>query len=399
MLSFINSYPWGIFNFYFRIDFIYLYLSIYGYKLNKLEIENALKSLGTSVVSATVGYTLGNVLLMIPGIGYIIGSIIKGSVASITVYSIGKLCIKYCEENFEKTEINEASVKYKDLKNKSVEKEIIIKNNQLKYTKSNDNFSIISNYIKPKRCLSVESFNAFYPIKKKYKNHSIKSIDLSNINKNRSSSSTNINTSKDNNIYNNNQLIISTNYISNINKNNNKISKDINNIEITDINNINKNSRNEKIKNKNKNNIISNNNHIREKSHSTYYIDVNNLNKYKFQIKEFNTNNNEINNNINNIIINTSKMIQDSIYNPIKEEESIDFDKILNEFKKNYNIKQLLTKDNLDNKEFQLILPNLYEKYYHFFKYLNNNEILLFSSINKSNGVCALYYWLNYLQN
>lgn len=84
------------------ILFTYI-LSIYGYKLNKLEIENALKSLGTSVVSATVGYTLGNVLLMIPGIGYIIGSIIKGSVASITVYSIGKLCIKYCEENFEKT--------------------------------------------------------------------------------------------------------------------------------------------------------------------------------------------------------------------------------------------------------------------------------------------------------
>ena len=78
-------------------------LTCYGYKLNKLEIENALKSLGTSVVGATIGYTVGNALLLIPGLGYIIGSIIKGCVASVTVYSIGKLCIKYCEENFEKT--------------------------------------------------------------------------------------------------------------------------------------------------------------------------------------------------------------------------------------------------------------------------------------------------------
>ena len=55
------------------------------------------------MISASVGYTLGNALLLIPGIGIIIGTIIKGGVASITVYSIGKLCIKYCEENFEKT--------------------------------------------------------------------------------------------------------------------------------------------------------------------------------------------------------------------------------------------------------------------------------------------------------
>ena len=323
--------------------------------------------------------------------------------------SIENLLIKQKEEiQLLKTEINEANIKYKDLKNKSVEKEIKIKNNQLKYTKSNDNFAIISNNIKPKRCFSVESFNTFYPIKNKYKNHSVKSIDLSNIHKNRSSSSTNINTSKENNIYNNNQLKISTNYISNINKNTKKKSKEINNIEITDINNINninKNSRNERMKNKN--NINSNNNiHIREKSNSAYYLDVNNLNKYKFQIKEFNTNNNEIkneiNNNINknNIIINTSKMTLDTLDNQFfKEEESIDFNKILNEFKNSYNIKQLLSKDNLDNKDYPLIMTNLYEKYFHIFKYLNNNEILLFSSINKPHGICVLYYWMDYLQN
>ena len=77
-------------------------LGIYGFKLNTIEIKNTLKSFGASVVGATAGYTLGNALLLIPGIGTIIGTIIKGSVASITVYGIGKLCIKYCEENFEK---------------------------------------------------------------------------------------------------------------------------------------------------------------------------------------------------------------------------------------------------------------------------------------------------------
>jgi uncharacterized protein (DUF697 family) len=48
-----------------------------------------------------VGYGLGT-LQFLPGIG-IIGSIIKGSIATLTTYTIGQLCIKYCEENFEKT--------------------------------------------------------------------------------------------------------------------------------------------------------------------------------------------------------------------------------------------------------------------------------------------------------
>lgn len=87
-------------------------LGCYGYKIDKIDKEHALKSLGTSVFGATVGYAVGNALLMIPGIGYIIGTIIKGSVASVTVYSIGKLCIKYCEENFEK---NNAVEFYKNL--------------------------------------------------------------------------------------------------------------------------------------------------------------------------------------------------------------------------------------------------------------------------------------------
>lgn len=79
-----------------------LILAIYGYKLNKIEIKNALKTFGTSSATAFVGFGIGNSLLLIPGIGTLLGSIIRGSVASITIYGIGQLCIKYCEENFEK---------------------------------------------------------------------------------------------------------------------------------------------------------------------------------------------------------------------------------------------------------------------------------------------------------
>ena len=78
-------------------------LTIYGYKLNKFEIKNALKSLGTSSISAFVGFGVGNILLLIPGIGTLLGSLIRGSVASITTFGIGKLCINYCEQNFEET--------------------------------------------------------------------------------------------------------------------------------------------------------------------------------------------------------------------------------------------------------------------------------------------------------
>ena len=78
-------------------------LGIYVYKLNKIEIKNILKSFGASFVTATIGFCIGNSFLMVPEIGTFKGSIFKGSVASSATYAIGKLCIKYCEENFEKT--------------------------------------------------------------------------------------------------------------------------------------------------------------------------------------------------------------------------------------------------------------------------------------------------------
>ena len=82
-------------------------LGIYGYKLNKIEISNILKSFGYSLGTATIGFFIGNSLLMVPGKGTLKESIIKGGVASSVIYAIGKLCIKYCEKNFEKTNSTE----------------------------------------------------------------------------------------------------------------------------------------------------------------------------------------------------------------------------------------------------------------------------------------------------
>ena len=299
--------------------------------------------------------------------------------------SIENLLLKQKEEiKLLKDEINEANIKYKDLKHKSLEKEISIKKKQLQYTKSTDSFAIIQKNVKPKRCFSVESFNTFYPIQKDLKkNHVIKSINLTseNIKKERSSiNSININSYLDK-TNSNNQLKISTNNISNIKGNNNNSKKEFNIVSI------NKNySRNEKLKNRN----INNNKEI---LHSSYITDGKKPNEYKFQIKEYNTNvldNNKITTNIINEVI-VDKPI-------IKEEDTIDFNKIINEFKLNNKNKQLLSRENLQSQD-SLKLPTIYDSYFAIFNYLNNNEILTFSFINKSNGVCSLYYWINYLEN
>ena len=83
-----------------------------------------------------------------------------------------------------------------------------------------------------------------------------------------------------------------------------------------------------------------------------------------------------------------------------KEEDEIDFNLIINKFniKKNNDIEQILTKDNKFEDD-SLKIPLIYDSYYTIFKYLDDNEILKFSSLNKLNGVCVLYYWLNYLEN
>ena len=451
--------------------------------------------------------------------------------------SIENLLIKQKEEiKLLRNEINEANIKYKTLRNKSIEKENNIKKSQLNYTKSNDSFAIISKIRKPTRCLSVESFNTFFPIQKNIKNnHSIKTINLATENlKNERNSfdSSNINSSMD---YNNNNihLKISTNNISNINNNkkiiNNNNINNINNISnynrnsktdlnsinfsnysdvnkdeekikfdpinINNINNIDKESENEinsikinnninkenknelqekeKINNINdikkmENNSISINNNINkdnknkidksktnditnnienngndsmkinrnikcENKNELDSININNINninnskisrnekikfknnnnnelvhssysekiakiKYQFEIKEHNINNNNLNEETkNNNLIQTSKITADSI-EITKEEDEIDFNKIINEFKKNNKNNKRISKESLLNND-SLKIPELFDKYFTVFKFLNDNEILNYSLINKSNGVCSLFFWMNYLEN
>ena len=285
-----------------------------------------------------------------------------------------------------KNEINEVNIKYRTLKNKSVEKENKIKKNIFQFTESNDNFAIISKYPKPKRCLSIESFNTNYLIKKNIKdNQEEKSINLTNDNMH--SNAFNIDSTSFNSNNNSNPLEIFTTNISDINNNNRNNN---NNFDISKNNDLNKNSRNEKAKNK----IINNNLNDKEDDNLAYYSNKNNLNKYKYQIKEYNTNSNEPNNNI----INTSKITQDSTdNNSNKEEDKLNYNIIIKEFKVN-SIKQLLSKDILESK-YSLKMPDSYNKYYTIFKYLSNKEIFSFNLTNKSNYICSLIYWLNYLEN
>lgn len=281
-----------------------------------------------------------------------------------------------------KKQINIANTKYSKLHNQSMEKENRINQNKLKYTESSDNFEIISKHPKPKKCLSVESFYAMYPREKR--NYAIKSINLTseNIKKERgreSADSTNVLSSS----MDNNQLKISTK--DNLNEND---------LDVININQL-QNSRNEKkiFSKKDSNKNIST-----EIDHSPYYTNDKSQKEYKYQIKEYNTN--ELKSDTSNkSFISTSKISQDSMDNiEQKEEDSIDFNKIMNNFKVKNDIKQLLSKEELLNKD-SLNLPASYDIYNSVFKFLNESEILSFSIINKPNGVSVLYHWMNFLQN
>jgi len=290
-----------------------------------------------------------------------------------------------------KKKINEANTKYNKLHNQSMEKENIINQKKLKYTESSDNFEIISKYQKPKKCLSVESFRAMYPREKR--NYAIKSINLTseNIKKERgrgSADSTNILSSS----MDNNQLKISTNNISNSNNNKDNINE--NDLDVININQL-QNSRNEKkiFSKKDNNKNISTN-----IDHSPYYSNDKSQKEYKYQIKEYNTNDRKSDASIKSLI-NTSKISQDSMdMLEQKEEDNIDFNKIMSNFNAKNDLKQLLSKEELLNKD-SLKLPDSYYIYNLVFPFLNESEILSFSIINKLNGVSILYHWMNFLQN
>ncbi len=73
--------------------------TIYGYKINKFEINTILKSYSFTTISAFTGYGLFSLLFPIIGTTIIL-PIIKGGIASLTTLLIGKKCIQFCENNF-----------------------------------------------------------------------------------------------------------------------------------------------------------------------------------------------------------------------------------------------------------------------------------------------------------
>ena len=209
-------------------------------------------------------------------------------------------------------EISDASSKYKVLKNKSVEKENRIKENQYRYKESNDFFEILKTECSGhKRHLSMESFNTSYIYKKK--TYSINSFNFKGENKVRDTFLFRSSTGKDkdsiflsNNNINNNlapQLSISMNNISNISdKNNNEINIESNkeNYNINIGNNRENNNSNEmNIGNDNKNNEMNKGNDNRNNEMNS----GNDNNNNEIIVESNKENNNELysdNNNENN---------------------------------------------------------------------------------------------------
>ena len=158
---------------------------------------------------------------------------------------------------------------------------------------------------------------------------------------------------------------------------------------------------------------------IGQHSNSTNDIYNKNQSKEKFEKKtksfsiDYSTVNSNINNNsiCNNGTSNNSEIIIDSNNNnnyicttestkkdTYRNIDLIDKDKEI--IKKGYNPKYFeinfksIDKDLLiDNSG---IISNI-KKWFTIFKYLDINSLLLFSLINKENGICILYYWVYYL--
>ena len=94
------------------------------------------------------------------------------------------------------------------------------------------------------------------------------------------------------------------------------------------------------------------------------------------------------------IKIDDDNLFISSMKEEIKEEDKIDFNIILRLFKQNNNWDESVIKyiKKISNKN------KLNQCFIQIFKYLNNTDIYEFSLINKSNGICSLYFFLNYLK-
>ena len=310
--------------------------------------------------------------------------------------SLENLLIQQNEEiNRLKKEINDANNRY-----------IKLKQNKLKldYIESNNNFSIIPSNLKLPKCLSMESFNAMYLNNSKSNNTYYRTQNNTNNNIN------NINIQKDRGSFELMKDLSSIDNNSKINYNYNDTNNNIININENSILNIESNSNTNRLIKENYNecsSIFKDNNKFSrnenaKKKESIYASNDNNIHnkneiiKYRYQLKEYNIND------IKQKYESKDKKEKEdinkhqNIIKEVKADNEFDFLEIINSFKPDNNI---------NNKIKQEMENNISDKYkinkcfIQVFKYLTNKDIYSFSLINKSSGICSLYFSLNNFLN
>jgi len=309
--------------------------------------------------------------------------------------SLENLLIQQNEEiNRLKKEINDANNRY-----------IKLKQNKLKldYIESNNNFSIIPSNLKLPKCLSMESFNAMYLNNSKSNNTYYRTQNNTNNNIN------NINIQKDRGSFELMKDLSSIDNNSKINYNYNDTNNNIININENSILNIESNSNTNRLIKENynecssifKDNYKFSRNENAKKKESIYASkdNINNKNeiiKYRYQLKEYNIND------IKQKYESKDKKEKEdinkhqNIIKEVKADNEFDFLEIINSFKPDNNINNKI-KQEMDN--------NISDKYkinkcfIQVFKYLTNKDIYSFSLINKSSGICSLYFSLNNFLN
>ena len=310
--------------------------------------------------------------------------------------SLENLLIQQNEEiNRLKKEINDANNRY-----------IKLKQNKLKldYIESNNNFSIIPSNLKLPKCLSMESFNAMYLNNSKSNNTYYRTQNNTNNNIN------NINIQKDRGSFELMKDLSSIDNNSKINYNYNDTNNNIININENSILNIESNSNTNRLIKENynecssifKDNFKFSRNENAKKKESIYASNDNNINnkneivKYRYQLKEYNSND------IKQKYESKDKKEKEdinkhqNIIKEVKADNEFDFFEIINSFKPDNNINNKI-KQEMDN--------NISDKYkinkcfIQVFKYLTNKDIYSFSLINKSSGICSLYFLLNNFLN
>ena len=301
--------------------------------------------------------------------------------------SLENLLLQQNEEiNRLKKEINDANNRYIRLKQNKL---------NLKYSESNSNFSILPSNLKLAKCLSMESFNTMYLNNSKSNNTYYKTQNNTNNNINvpkekgsfelmKDLSSIDNNSKINYNDTNNNITNINENSILNIESNSNTIT-----------NRFIKDNYNEYSSIFKENNKISRNENAKKKE-SLYALNNNNLDnkngiiKYRYQLKEYNINDTKQKNNENEFI-NISPNIKIE-----KKENNSDCFELINSYKSNNNIHEKV-KQSMNNNIIKKHKIN--QCFIQVFKYLNGKDIYSFSLINKSSGVCSLYFLLNNFLN